>query len=246
MDHVNHVELSEQFIAARKKVTGRECGICSLCWRLHDVPEISKPKNEWCRHCRPGHGGCQIYDQGPDLCRGYACLWLTESKLGDEWFPAKAKIIADLTTDRGKVFLRFTVDPQYSNRWREEPYYSAIKQVALSGLRRELLRHPKTATPMHNGTVVVVKGKLTLILPDKDIPYQLGVVLPVGDDQFEFLPCKTDEEVARLTEFLSAIARAQKADPAIAHQDLFAVLDAIAEDPEVVALVARQMGRRTT
>src|SRR5262249_8611375 len=137
------------------------------------------------------------------------------------------------------TFLRFTVDPHHPNRWREEPYYSTIKKYALQGLRGELLRTGEQCI-----TIVVLKDKRILVLPQKEIPYQRGLLLSVGDDQFEFLPC--NEEVARLTEFLSAISRAQKADPAIAHQDLFAVLDAIAEDPEVVALVARQMGRRTT
>jgi hypothetical protein len=128
---------AEQWIAARKKVTGRECGSCSLCCKLLDVPEAGKPNHEWCPHCRPGHG-CRIYAQRPDICRGFACLWLCDSSLGGMWFPAKAKIVAHFHIDRknGHSSLRFIVDPK--NRWREEPYYSGIKEAARRSLRGDI------------------------------------------------------------------------------------------------------------
>src|SRR5262249_20143690 len=33
----------------------RQCGDCSLCCKLLNVPEVGKPANDWCPHCRPGH-----------------------------------------------------------------------------------------------------------------------------------------------------------------------------------------------
>lgn len=232
---------SESTVVA-KRVIGRECGKCSLCCRLLNVPEINKPEDVWCHHCHPGRG-CRIYDQRPDVCRGYKCLWLIDSEFDDRWFPAKSKIIVDLSIENGKAFLRFTVDPHYPNRWREEPYYSTIKKYALQGLRGELLRTGEQCL-----TIIVLKGKRTLILPHKEISYhQPGLILPVGDDRFEFLPC--NEEVARLTKFLSVTERAAKravrAHPEIARQNPLALLDVIAQDPEIVALTAKETEGQT-
>ena len=42
--------------SAMKVVPGRECGSCSLCCKVYNVPEIEKPAGKWCRHCTPGKG----------------------------------------------------------------------------------------------------------------------------------------------------------------------------------------------
>jgi hypothetical protein len=168
-----------------------------------------------------------------------------DSRFGDDWFPAKAKIVADFHIDEehGNIFLRFTVDPKRPNRWRDEPYYSTIKRLALAGLRGELLPGNKQCS-----TIVAIKGNWTLVLPHKEIPYQRGIVLRVSDDQFELLPCNTDEKLARVSEVLNVLERAarrtRQAYPEIARQNPFALLDVVAQDPEIVALMAKH-GRRT-
>jgi hypothetical protein len=250
-ESLDHIGLSEQAVAAGQKTTGRECGTCSLCCRLLDVPEAGKAKNEWCPHCRPGRG-CQIYDKRPDSCRSYSCLWLIHSLFGEEWFPARSKIVIDMAPDEqhrlvdeehSVVLLRFHVDPQYPNRWKEEPYYSAIKHLALRGLRGELLPGGKQCL-----THVIVKSRHTLILPHKEIPTQPGIILRVGENQFELLPCDTDEKLARVSEVLGVMERAGRragqAYPEIARQNPFALLGVVARDPEMVALMAKH-GRRT-
>jgi hypothetical protein len=127
---------SEAFIAASTKASGRACGSCSMCCKLMDVPEVpGKREDEWCPHCRPGKGGCSIYATRPQRCRYFACLWLINPTWTDEWFPAKSKIVPDMRLHDGVLQLRLFVDPQYRNRWREEPYASAIKELARKGLR---------------------------------------------------------------------------------------------------------------
>ena len=48
-----------------------------------------------------------------------------------------AKMVVDFTrhSETQQLVMRFHVDPRYPNRWREEPYYSQIKRMALQGLR---------------------------------------------------------------------------------------------------------------
>lgn len=158
-------------------MTARACGSCSLCCKLMDIPELDSPVSSWCRHCRPGHG-CQIHPTRPTVCRDYACAWLRGKT---DWYPLQTKIIVDaVTVDSGELFMRFTVDPGYSTRWREPPYYQAIKTAARTGLRGWHDQYWRT--------VVSVDGKWTLVLPDKEVPYGPGRIVKLAPHMWEFAP----------------------------------------------------------
>ena len=125
-------------IAAAVKATGRTCGSCSMCCKLPPVPELDKPENQWCRHCRPGKPvPCTIYQSRPDICREFFCQWLIDDRsFGPEWKPSISKIVVrSFESEFGDgAIAQFMVDPATPHRWRQEPYYSTIKRVALGGL----------------------------------------------------------------------------------------------------------------
>jgi len=102
----------------------RYCGKCSLCCKLPYVAEISKSIDTWCAACKPGKGGCTIYDHRPRACANFRCAWLIneDENLGDEWFPARAKMI--LTYQSWGLLV--SVDPAFPNAWRHEPYHSQL------------------------------------------------------------------------------------------------------------------------
>jgi hypothetical protein len=158
-----------------------------MCCKLLSVPAAGKPEHDWCKHCRPGHG-CKIYDTRPEECAHYGCLWLIRPDWGDEWFPAKAKIIADLYKhkDDGNTYCRFHIDPAFPNRWREEPYYSWIKRGALAGLQGTLFDGQPFLT------VVSLRGKWTLILPHRETAYERGAILRFGECHFEYFKCQDE------------------------------------------------------
>jgi hypothetical protein len=101
----------------------RECGSCSLCCKLLSIRELDKPIDTWCQHCRPGKGGCSIYANRPAECRSFECGWLADERIGEEWFPARCKMVLS-QTDEGH--LSVTVDPAFSDAWRREPYHSQL------------------------------------------------------------------------------------------------------------------------
>jgi hypothetical protein len=175
-------------VEAAKKITGRECGDCSLCCRLLDVPETNKQPSQWCLHCRPGKGGCSIYADRPQACRQWACGWLTNRGFGDEWFPKKCGIISDLhLSEHNTLVMRFLVDPRTPDVWRKEPFYSAIKQIALNGLQE---------SAGQQFTTVVSTGAnrpRLVVLPHKETEYGPGGVLRVGPDQWEFIKFESNE-----------------------------------------------------
>ncbi len=113
------------------------------------VPEV-KPDHEWCRHARPGKG-CAIYQDRPEPCRTFNCMWLLGVTIPDYWYPKHSKIVVNSLTEKGVSYVAFVVDPTYPNRWREEPWFSDIKEMARIGIAGKL---GKKWT-----TVVVIKGQ---------------------------------------------------------------------------------------
>src|SRR5262245_31688695 len=114
---------------AERAALGRKCGSCSLCCKLLDIPEIDKPDNQWCKHCKPGHG-CTIYDMRPPVCRAFACQWLVNSSLGMEWLPTRSKMVLRNVPSAGGLVLNVSVDPGYPNAWRKSPYYEHLKHLS--------------------------------------------------------------------------------------------------------------------
>jgi len=111
--------------------TKRECGTCSLCCKLFYIRTLNKPLDTWCQHCKPGKGGCSIYASRPAECADFECGWLADKKLGDEWFPARCKMVLS-QTQNGRPLV--TVDPAYPNAWRREPYHSQLKVLSQKGV----------------------------------------------------------------------------------------------------------------
>jgi hypothetical protein len=166
------------------------------------VAEAGKQNHEWCPHCRPGNGGCMIYQSRPPVCQGYRCLWLSRwPGFDDRWFPKACGIVVDFhNDDDAGLLMRFHVDPRTPNRWREEPYYSTIKQFALQGLRG--------VDGMRFQTLVTVKGERTLVFPHREMAYTPWVVMQLGENVFEFLSCKSNDAAKSISVGLDAIADA--------------------------------------
>ena len=148
-------------ILANAPVAGRECGTCTLCCKVFDVPVLEKPAGQWCAHCKPGHG-CTIHLTRPDQCRDYQCFWLLAPFLDPEWKPDKARFV--LTVDAASQFLLVQLDPGQPLAWKKQPYYGQLKQWATAGLG--------------NGRQVLVflNKAATVVLPNKDV--DLGVIAP--------------------------------------------------------------------
>lgn len=109
-------------------LANRQCGECSLCCKVLDIPLIEKPSGEWCGNCRPGHG-CSIYQSRPPVCRSYECLWLFDQALGDEWKPSKSRMVLALLSLDGGLLLDVNVDREYPDAWKQPPYYGQLKAL---------------------------------------------------------------------------------------------------------------------
>lgn len=94
----------------------RECGECTLCCKLLGVDELRKPVNKWCPHCDVGKG-CLIYEDRPQSCRDFMCLWKFKKSLPVWMFPAHSKCV--LYPNVLGTQLGVLVDPGRPDAWRE-------------------------------------------------------------------------------------------------------------------------------
>lgn len=107
-------------------MTENLCGSCTLCCKIMAVDELQKPRNQWCGHCDKGRG-CKIYDERPQSCRDFECVWLLSQKhdpappspLPPELRPDRSKVVLAMSTS-GKALIAH-VDPGYPTAWREGP-----------------------------------------------------------------------------------------------------------------------------
>jgi hypothetical protein len=91
------------------------CGTCTLCCRLLKVPELDKGQNVWCRHCERSVG-CRIYEDRPEPCRAFNCLWLQTLSRRPELRPDRCKVVLATTKDGEGVVAH--VHPDYPGAWK--------------------------------------------------------------------------------------------------------------------------------
>ena len=112
------------------------CGSCTLCCKLPDIPELDKPRDQWCRHCAIGTG-CRIYESRPVPCREFNCLWLESQKeakpLPLALRPDKSKMVLTFGQDRKDVL--GYCDPSAPNAWKEAAMFKLLEVIAGQGHR---------------------------------------------------------------------------------------------------------------
>jgi hypothetical protein len=82
----------------------RACGDCQACCTILGIKELGKPPWTRCEHqC---DRGCNIYEDRPETCRGYSCLWQAGLLDGDERRrPDKFGVIFDVRVE-GSEYVR--------------------------------------------------------------------------------------------------------------------------------------------
>jgi hypothetical protein len=133
----------------------RSCGTCTLCCKVLGVLALQKPEGTWCQHCITGRG-CGIYETRPEECRSFGCLWLSDPNFPAALKPERSKVVFFLADGGAQVGAM--VDPGQPNAWRAPEIYGLLKRMA--GL----------AVPLGRQIVVHVKGQMTAIMPDRDVP----------------------------------------------------------------------------
>ena len=132
---------------------GRSCDGCTMCCKIFGIPELAKPRHQWCAHCTIGVG-CQIYDSRPASCREFVCGYLVDAGVPEHWKPSRSRMV--LTTEDDGRRLVIHVDTGRLDAWRKPPYYAEIKRLAGQAAR-------------NGGQVIVWQGPNAIaVLPDRE------------------------------------------------------------------------------
>ena len=105
----------------------RSCGDCGLCCKLMGVTALGKPAGKWCRQFSKS-SGCAIYEDRPDDCRVFNCLWLLTGALDESWKPTTAGFV--LHSEMGGARLVVECDPARPHDWRHPPYEATLRRWA--------------------------------------------------------------------------------------------------------------------
>jgi hypothetical protein len=82
----------------------RTCGECTACCVAFDVGALDKPAGVACRHLRV-EGGCGVYSARPEVCRAFACAWLSDATWKDDERPDELGVLI-APADQGDDFAR--------------------------------------------------------------------------------------------------------------------------------------------
>ena len=103
----------------------RTCGTCHACCKVFPIAEIGKEGFESCGFLTDE--GCRIYAERPQRCRDFFCHWRLEPGLDLDWKPEACGFVLH---DPPPFALLASVDPDRPEAWRQEPYYSQLRDWA--------------------------------------------------------------------------------------------------------------------
>jgi coenzyme F420-reducing hydrogenase beta subunit len=89
--------------------TYRGCGTCTACCTVLDVPELDKPEGVPCQHLTDQ--GCGIYEDRPEACRTFECLYKVVD-MAPRMRPDRSGFITTTQDTRlGKSLVMFVIGP---------------------------------------------------------------------------------------------------------------------------------------
>lgn len=103
-----------------------ECNGCGMCCYIPPIQKLNKEPSVWCEHYIQGKG-CNDYDNRPEECRNYRCLYLDSQNLPDDIKPDNCGVIIEKYDD---IFILVT-EPYNFDSWKNVTDF--IGQVCKKG-----------------------------------------------------------------------------------------------------------------
>jgi hypothetical protein len=76
--------------------------------------------------------GCGIYDERPESCQKFNCLWLIDPRLPDEMRPDKSHVVLHVQKEMAR--LKVNVDPDTPDAWKRGLIRKYIEMVRKTGV----------------------------------------------------------------------------------------------------------------
>ena len=107
----------EMNVQQPEKPSFRECGSCTECCTLLEIPTLQKPPRKRCPNlCK---SGCGVYESRPSECRSFQCFW-SECHLRPASRPDKCGIMAyHIDSQFGRTLLIIELKPKAFKKKRK-------------------------------------------------------------------------------------------------------------------------------
>jgi hypothetical protein len=132
-------------------MTDNSCGTCNACCKAFAIPELKKA-GEWCKHCNIGVG-CRIYENRPEACITFECLWLhsqrnniERDRLGPHMRPDKCKVMFSATTNPNVI----SAIPTHGANVYSGPVKELIDLIVKNGMAVVVGRYTDTRHVLHS------------------------------------------------------------------------------------------------
>ena len=102
-----------------------------MCCKVMSIEELKKPPSIWCPHCEIAKG-CMIYEERPQSCRDFQCLWLKDERLPESMRPDKTKVVFHVQKEERR--LKVNVDPDRPDAWEKGLVAQYIAMVRRLGV----------------------------------------------------------------------------------------------------------------
>lgn len=117
------------------------CQDCDGCCRVFEIKPLDKAFGEPCKHLgRTLLGqGCTIYEERPDVCRRYVCLWLDSQRrvdvpsLPEALRPNVCKVVMGWPWGVERETMFVYPYPGYENNWRIPPVSTHLRMILTKG-----------------------------------------------------------------------------------------------------------------
>lgn len=106
-------------------MTKRRCGDCTACCTALQVKELDLAEGQSCQH-QKRHGGCAIYEERPQACRGFECAWL-RGNLAVKDRPDRIGVIFTPNID-GTIMQAFELRPGAAQKGRGKMWIDLLRK----------------------------------------------------------------------------------------------------------------------
>ena len=117
------------------------CQDCTGCCIVFEVKDVKKPFGTSCKHLGQTlfGTGCQIYNDRPDACKHYVCLWLDSqrrlevSTMPEGLRPDVCKVVLGWPWGEDRETLFVYPYPGHASAWQKEPVAGYLRMILARG-----------------------------------------------------------------------------------------------------------------
>jgi len=118
-----------------------KCEECTLCCELLPIKEINKQPSVLCSDCTLSKG-CNIYNNRPEECKNFNCLYIEDNEMPDFLRPDKCNVIFEKITTKIFIAINHYNEPFAYERENVIDYIKSLNEKGISVITTSFTNEP--------------------------------------------------------------------------------------------------------